>query len=89
LGPEFRFKDLSQGKHQPTEEPSVTPTLAQSGTDSYTIQRLMGHKSFVTTQKYAHHNSESLRKGIAVLDEFRQQRSEFITILSQSAENRG
>ena len=36
---------------------------AQSGTDPYTIQRLMGHKSFVTTQRYAHHYSESLRKG--------------------------
>ena len=28
FGPEFRFKDLSQGKHQPTKEPSVTPALA-------------------------------------------------------------
>jgi len=63
--------------------------LAQSGTDPYTIQRLMGHKSFVTTQRYAHHYSESLRRGIAALDQFRQQGAEFITILSQSAENRG
>jgi integrase len=62
--------------------------LAPSGTDPYTIQTLMGHKSFVTTQRYAHHYSESLRKGIAALDEFRQQKSDFITILSQSAENR-
>jgi integrase len=63
--------------------------LAQSGTDPYTIQRLMGHKSFVTTQRYAHHYCESLRKGIEALDEFRQQKADFITILSQSAENRG
>ena len=76
----FRFHDL---RH------TFASRLAQSGTDPYTIQRLMGHKSFVTTQRYAHHYSESLRKGIAALDEFRQQKSDFITILSQSGENRG
>lgn len=42
--------------------------LAQAGVDPYTIQKLMGHKSFTTTQRYAHHYVESLRKGIAVLD---------------------
>ena len=76
----FRFHDL---RH------TFASRLAQSGTDPYTIQRLMGHKSFVTTQRYAHHYSESLRKGIAALDEFRKQKSDFITILSQSSENRG
>jgi len=75
----FRFHDL---RH------TFASRLAQSGTDPYTIQRLMGHKSFVTTQRYAHHYSESLRKGIAALDEFRQQKADFITILSQSGENR-
>lgn len=43
--------------------------LAQAGVDPYTVQRLMGHKSFVTTQRYAHHYVDSLRKGIAVLDD--------------------
>jgi integrase len=76
---DLRFHDL---RH------TFASRLAQSGTDPYTIQTLMGHKSFVTTQRYAHHYSESLRKGIAALDEFRQQTSEFITILSQSSENR-
>ena len=33
--------------------------------------------------------SESLRRGIAALDEFRRQKSDFITILSQSGENQG
>jgi site-specific recombinase XerD len=42
--------------------------LAQAGVDSYAIQRLMGHKSFTTTQRYAHHYVESLRRGIAALD---------------------
>ena len=42
--------------------------LAQQGVDPYTIQRLMGHKTFTTTQRYAHHNTESLRRGITVLD---------------------
>lgn len=43
--------------------------LAQAGVDPYTIQKLMGHKSFVTTQRYAHHYVDSLRRGIAVLDD--------------------
>ncbi len=42
--------------------------LAQAGVDPYTIQRLMGHKSFTTTQRYAHHYVESLRRGISALD---------------------
>jgi integrase len=42
--------------------------LAQAGVDPYTIQRLMGHKSFTTTQRYAHHYVESLRRGIYALD---------------------
>ncbi len=64
----FHFHDL---RH------TFASRLAQSGTDPYTIQRLMGHKSFVTTQRYAHHYAESLRKGIAALNEFRQQKSNF------------
>lgn len=54
--------------------------LAQAGVDPYTIQRLMGHKSFVTTQRYAHHYVDSLRRGIAVLDEPGMVYHNFITI---------
>lgn len=56
---DFRWHDL---RH------TFASRLAQAGVDSYAIQRLMGHKSFTTTQRYAHHYVESLRRGIAALD---------------------
>ena len=71
---DFRFHDL---RH------AFASRLAQSGTDPYTIQKLMGHKSFLTTQRYAHHYSESLREGITALDGFREERAQAVTILSQ------
>lgn len=55
----FRFHDL---RH------SFASRLAQSGVDPYAIQRLLGHKNFTTTQRYAHHCSESLRVGIKALE---------------------
>ena len=72
---DFRFHDL---RH------TFASRLAQTGVDPYTIQKLMGHKTFTTTQRYAHHYSESLRKGIVALEAFRTERSnEIFTILSQ------
>jgi site-specific recombinase XerD len=44
------------------------------GTDPYAIQRLMGHKTFTTTQGYAHHYSDSLKKAMEALDTFRSER---------------
>ena len=41
--------------------------LAQAGVDLYTIARLLGHKDIRTTQRYAHHSTQSLRRGIEVL----------------------
>ena len=38
------------------------------GVDLYKVQRLLGHKSPIMTQRYAHHYPESLRAGIEVLD---------------------
>jgi hypothetical protein len=55
----FRFHDL---RH------SFATRLAQNGVDLFTIQKLLGHKSYATTERYAHHYTESLRKGINVLD---------------------
>jgi len=57
----FRFHDL---RH------SFASRLAQNGVDLFTIQKLLGHKSFATTERYAHHYTESLRRGINVLDEY-------------------
>ncbi len=56
---DFRFHDL---RH------TFATRLAQRGIDLFTIQKLLGHKSFETTQRYAHHCAESLRRGINVLD---------------------
>ncbi len=44
--------------------------LAQEGIDLYTIQKLLGHKSFKMTMRYAHHSTESLRHGVDVLERF-------------------
>lgn len=52
--------------------------LAQSGIDLYTISKLLGHKDIRTTQRYAHHCTQSLRRGV---DAFEQ---EISTILAQS-----
>jgi hypothetical protein len=41
--------------------PTFATRLAQQGVDLYTIQRLLGHKSPIMTQRYAHHSPESLR----------------------------
>ena len=42
--------------------------LAQSGEDLYKISKLLGHKDISTTQRYAHHCSDSLRKTVEVLE---------------------
>ena len=73
----FRFHDL---RH------TFASRLAQNGNDPYSIQKLMGHTSFSTTQRYAHHFVESLRKGIESLEAARQERDGKIsTNLAQSA----
>jgi integrase len=73
----FRFHDL---RH------TFASRLAQSGVDPYAIQRLMGHKTFTTTQRYAHHYSESLRVGIKALEASRMERGKnSSTNLAQSA----
>ena len=42
--------------------------LVQAGVDLYKVQRLLGHKSPMMTQRYAHHYPESLRDGVEILD---------------------
>jgi len=42
--------------------------LCQDGVDPYTVQRLVGHQDPKMTQRYAHHCTESLRRGIEVLN---------------------
>ena len=42
--------------------------LVQAGVDLYKVQRLLGHKSPIMTQRYAHHYPESLWGGVEILD---------------------
>jgi integrase len=67
----FHFHDL---RH------TFATRLIQSGVDIYKVQRLLGHKSLVMTQRYAHHYPESLRDGVEMLDGG----ASSITFLSQS-----
>lgn len=64
----FRFHDLRY---------TFASRLAQQGVDPYTIQRLMGHRTFATTQRYANHYSESLWNAIRTLEDFRVERSRY------------
>jgi integrase len=64
----FRFHDL---RH------TFATRLAQAGVDMYMIQRLGRWKTTQMVARYAHHYSESLRPGVAVLDKIS-------TILAQS-----
>ena len=71
----FRFHDV---RH------TFASRLVQAGVDPYTVQKPMGHKSFSTTQRYAHHYTESLRRGISALEQLRMEgKQDRITILSQ------
>src|SRR5579863_1040441 len=69
----FRFHDL---RH------TFATRLVQSGVDLYKVQRLLGHKSPLMTQRYAHHYPESLRDGVKMLDKG----NPSITFLSQSGD---
>ncbi len=54
--------------------------MVQAGIDLYKVQRLLGHKSPIMTQRYAHHYPESLRDGVDALEAGRS----FSTNLAQS-----
>lgn len=69
---DFHFHDL---RH------TFATRLVQAGVDIYKVQRLLGHKSPIMTQRYAHHSPESLRDGVAILDQMATQG----TNLGQSA----
>ncbi len=56
----FRFHDL---RH------TFATRLAQNGIDLYTLQRLGRWKEVSMVMRYAHHNTESLRPGVVILDE--------------------
>jgi integrase len=42
--------------------------LVQARKDLYQVQVLLGHKTNIMTQRYAHHDPESLRDAVEVLD---------------------
>lgn len=59
---DFHFHDLRR-RH------TFATRLVQAGVDIYKVQRLLGHKSPVMMQRYAHHYPESLRDGVEILDQ--------------------
>ena len=69
---DFRFHDL---RH------TCATRMVQAGVDLYKVQRILGHKSPMMTQRYAHHYPESLRDGVAIFDAGRS----FSTNLAQAA----
>jgi len=56
---DFRFHDL---RH------TAATRMIQAEKDLYQVQRILGHKSSIHTQRYAHHSPESLRDAVEVLD---------------------
>ena len=56
---DFRFHDL---RH------TFATRLVQNGVDLYRVQLLLGHKTHIMTQRYAHHYPESLRGAVKVLE---------------------
>jgi integrase len=56
---DFHFHDL---RH------TFATRIVQAGVDLYKVQRLLGHKSPIMTQRYAHHYPESLRDGVDALE---------------------
>jgi len=68
---DFHFHDL---RH------TFATRIVQAGVDLYKVQRLLGHKSPIMTQRYAHHYPESLREGVEALEPGRS----FSTKLAQS-----
>jgi integrase len=72
---DVRFHDL---RH------TFATRLVQNGVDLYRVQRLLGHKTHVMTQRYAHHYPESLRSAVKVLET-----AGYDTITSQSRVNQG
>lgn len=59
---DFHFHDL---RH------TFATILTQSGVDLYKVLQLLGHKSPIMTQQYAHHYTGSLRKRVEILDRAR------------------
>ena len=83
-GPGQKIPDHPHGKDKRTQDCSDGLTACPGGADPYTSQEPIGYNSFSTTQRYSHHYAESLRRGIGVLERFRQgNQQERVTILSQ------
>lgn len=69
---DFRLHDL---RH------TFATRLVQAGVDLYKVQTLLGNKSPIMSQRYAHHYPESLRDAVETLDMVRQ---DSVTNQSQS-----
>ena len=72
-GDSWRREGSTRGRKRGRCRPEIEP-LVQRGVDLYKVQRLLGHKTGLMTQRYAHHSPESLREGVNVLDRPQPQR---------------
>lgn len=72
---DFHFHDL---RH------TFATRLVQAGVDLYKVQRLLGHKSPIMTQRYAHHYPESLRDGVEMLDQVTAQGTNLVQSVGSS-----
>lgn len=59
--------------------------LVQSGIDLDRVQRGIGHKSPIMTQRYAHHYPEGLRDGVQILDRVKRCDTKSTTVRRTSA----
>ena len=62
LGP-FRLYDL---RH------TFLTRLGESGADAFTIRKMAGHSSILTSQRYVHPTPERVEQAIAKLEEYNQ-----------------
>ncbi|MGQ9638283.1 MAG: tyrosine-type recombinase/integrase, partial [Thermodesulfobacteriota bacterium] len=71
---DFKFHDL---RH------TFATRLVRGGCDFYKVQKLLGHKSPLMTQRYAHHCPESLRDALDILSNSVTNRSQLIEETSE------
>ena len=73
----FRFHDL---RH------TAASWLVQGGASLYSVQKILGHSSIRTTQRYVHLSPGYLEKEIGKIDDFLSQEKESVETVSEQSE---
>ena len=53
--------------------------LGKAGADAFTIQKIAGHSSILTSQRYVHPTPERVEQAISRLDEYNRRKAEELT----------